>query len=375
MKLKERDSNYELLRIVATFLIVLWHTILHADLLSHTTGVLKFVFDFLICLSIIHVSLYMLIMGYYQSKQTFKLKKVISLIVQIWFYNFIINFILAVFGIVEYTNIEFLKQTFIFNYECYWFMGCYIITYLFSPFLNKLINCCNRVELKKITLLCIICFSFFPYFTGNLGFWISGFNLYQFITMYFIGAYIRKYNIDKELFYRLNINQKRLIYIITFCLLLFFNFSLYYLANYMGTLNSNILSYISHNIQKYFLEYNSPFVIFEAIVIFLLFGTFNIKSKIINKISSLTLGIYLIHENCYMQKIIYDILGLRVEYMISSKLFLLKVIICVIIIFVVCALIEFFRKKIFDLALKNKYISRFCDKFYDFLNRLIEIKQ
>ena len=76
---------------------------------------------------VVHVNLFMLITGYYQSKSEFKLKKVISFLLQIAFYNLIINSIFKVFGLVEYTNVEFLKQIAFYNSYSYWFFSCYII--------------------------------------------------------------------------------------------------------------------------------------------------------------------------------------------------------------------------------------------------------
>ena len=71
MKSKVRDSNYELLRIVSMFLIVLYHTIFHGNVLKNTTGVLNFTFTCITILTFIHVNCFIIIMGYYQSPITY----------------------------------------------------------------------------------------------------------------------------------------------------------------------------------------------------------------------------------------------------------------------------------------------------------------
>lgn len=373
MKRVLRDSNYELLRIIATFFVVLWHAIIHANLLNKTSGTVNFVLVALIFITIIHVSLYMLITGYYQCNGNFKLSKLLSLIGEVWFYNIIINSILMITGVVKYTNIEFLKQTFIFNYECYWYIGCYIVTYLLSPYLNKLIHNCSRADLKKIIIINIGCFSILPYLTGNISFLISGFNLYQFLMMYFIGAYIRKYNLNEEFLSRMNVYQKRFVYLSVYILLLLLNFSLFYLKDTLRLLDSNILKHIANNIEMYFYEYNSPFVVFESIFIFMFFGTFQIKCRFINLISSTTVGIYLIHESCYMQKIIYNLLDLTNKNYMSSNLFIPRLLITVLIIFVVCSVLELLRKVLSKLIFKIKPINYIWKSLNEKISKLLEV--
>ena len=105
MNKKVRDSNYELLRIVSMIFIVAWHVILHGKILQQTNDILNFVFNFVMALLVVHVNCFMLITGYYQYKSNFKWKKVVSLVLQIAFYNLVINSIFKIFGLVEYTNI------------------------------------------------------------------------------------------------------------------------------------------------------------------------------------------------------------------------------------------------------------------------------
>ena len=91
MKTKVRDSNYELLRIVSMLFIITWHILIHGMVLYRTSGSVNFSFNFLFMIIVVHVNLFMLITGYYQSKSEFKLKKVISFLIHIAFYILIIN--------------------------------------------------------------------------------------------------------------------------------------------------------------------------------------------------------------------------------------------------------------------------------------------
>lgn len=346
MKTKVRDSNYELLRIISMIWIIIWHTVINSALLYRTSGSVNFSFNFLFMIIVVHVNLFMLITGYYQSKSEFKLKKVISFLLQIAFYN---------------------------SYS-YWFFSCYIITYIISPFLNKFIVNLDKKEFKKLIGCLVLCFSVLPFLTGNLLFSTNGYSVYQFVLMYFIGAYIRKFNLNKNLLKKINISQKRVIYIVIFILCTIFNFSLIYLQKQMAVLDSNILNSLANIMKDYSIFYNNPLVIIQAISLFLLFGTFDFKNKVINKISSLTFGVYLIHESYYMRMNLYKWIRIDNGKMIYGKSILLKVFVCAIIIFILCAIIEWIRQLLFKLISKLRFVEKIDSKFMTWLTNILEIK-
>lgn len=374
MKLKIRDSNYELLRIVSMIFIIIWHIIFHGDLLWNTIGVSKFVLDFVLIFVVFHVNSFVLIMGYYQSQTKFKLKKLIALLLEVAFYNFVINFILKETNLISYTNIEYINQISFYNLTAFWFFSCYIITYLLSPFLNKIIDKFDKTTLKKLIITLLIAFCLIPFFTGNLMYYSDGYGVAHFILLYFIGAYINKYDINKTLFSDKNITQKRCILLVIFFASLLFNFSLSYLQKYMVSLDSNILRDIANKFGECILRYNNPLVMIQSVSIFILFGTFKFKSKIINKVSSLTFGIYLIHENHYIRANIYKWIGLDTGSIIYGKSIILKVIILAILIFVVCAIIEWLRQLLFKFISKLKIMKKIDNKFMTWLSNLIEVK-
>ena len=345
MKYKLRDSNYELLRVISMFLIVFWHTIYHGNVLSNTGGALNFVIYFLFCLVIFHVNTFILIMGYYQSRSKFN------------------------------SEPYFLNSILFYNIKGYWFLSCYLITYLLSPFLNKFIEMMDRTTFKKLIMTLLICFSLIPFFTGGMLYDIDGQNVVIFVSLYFIGAYIRKYNLNNNLFKNLNLTQKRAIYIIIFLISLSFNFCLSHLQLYMTNLGNPYMSFIAKKIDSKTLTYNSPFIIMQSISIFLFFGTFQFKNKYINKIGTLTLGIYLVHENEYVAQVLYKMLGIDSGKMVLGAGYIFRIIFVSIIIFIISAIIEWIRQIIFKYLDKNKFINKIKNNFCLWANELTEIKQ
>lgn len=371
---KVRDSNYELLRTISMFLIVLYHTILHGRVLENTTGVLNFVFNLILIICVVHVNCFILIMGYYQSKSKFKIKKIISFIFQVFFYNLVINSVLKITHLVEYTNIDFLNQISPFNLSSYWFIQCYIVTYLLSPFINKFIEKTDKTTLKKLIGVLIGCICIFPYFTFSKFYSSTGFGVEQFILMYFIGAYVRKYNLIDKTFEMINIVQRRCIYIIIFMICIIFNFSLYILGLYMQNLDSNILRFVAENINWFIRFYNNPIIVIQSVAVFLLFGTFQFKNKFINNVSALSLGVYFIHQSYYIKNNLYMWIGLDTGNIRYGKSFILNVIVVSILIYIACLFIEKIRQLLFKYANKIKIVNKVNNSLCHCINEIVEIK-
>ena len=145
----ERNSNFELMRIISMFLIVVWHLIFHSNLLNKTTGSLNLLIHLIYIIISIHVNSFILVSGYFQYNKKFKPKKIVSLISTTWFYKLAYAIIFSLTGIVTLTKTEilFFIQPFNFNFgygEFYWYINMYIFLYLLSPFINKLIENINQ---------------------------------------------------------------------------------------------------------------------------------------------------------------------------------------------------------------------------------------
>lgn len=371
---KVRESNYELLRIIAMFFIVVWHVIIHGNLLASTTGKLNLLINALELFIIVHVSIFMLITGYFQSKSKFRFKKLLLLILEIWFYNFFINTFLLLSGLVKYTNAEYLSQIMFYNFSSYWYIQCYIIVYLLSPFLNRLINNCSRREIKILIIILLCCFSIFPSLTFNLSYNATGSTLEHYILLYFIGAYINKYHLNDTFLNKFTVRKKRIVYLFIYFLTWLFNFSLFYLSSRLSNTNSSIVQYICSFLQFTKFYYSRPLVIIQSLSIFMLFGTFHFKNKIINKISGLTLGIYIIHEAIYLKSNLYIWLGIDGNGVINQKFIIVKVFVVSLIIFTGCLLLDLIREKIFNLLLKLKMIKKLEKKLDLIYSNMIKIE-
>lgn len=273
---KQRQSNIELLRIIAMTMIVSGHIILHG--LNNEPQYSKNI----ISLTIYGVNIFVLISGYFRIK--LKFRSLIDLIGCVYFY--VILSYIATYGIYgEPLQFSHLKHI-LFPISCYdyWFVSVYIFLMLISPLINSgMERMSDRMQVIVLSALFYIsCFSGWVLVSPINP---SGYNIIQFIFMYMLGGIIRRYDAILK-----RIPTKW--YILTF------------IAIYI------VVLFISKISDSKAFPYNSPLVISGAIILFCLFAKTRIKnSRWINYIAGCMFPVYLIqdgHIGQYLYKTIYD---------------------------------------------------------------------
>lgn len=337
MRTNTRESNFELLRIIAMLMVISVHYIRYGGFLKGTEVFsMNFYLSNLIqSFSTFSVPLYIVISAYFMCDKDFKLRKIINIWLQVTFYTIAIFLILYFLGIIDFNIINFIKCFMPIITNQYGFVTSYIILLILSPFLNKVINRFDKEELKclvyTITIIFIILGSGIPM---NV---VTSSYVGLLIVIYFISAYIKRY-------VNINNNHKKFILVYIFSALSIF----------MGRMIMYKLGVGAY--ADVFLAYNSTFVMLGTIGLFMYIRSISIKSKLINNISKLTFGVYLIHDNNYIRPILYSrILNTSKYY--NSKYFLAIAIVTIILIFIICAFIEYIRNYVFGkLNLENKFL-------------------
>ncbi|MBO5530371.1 MAG: acyltransferase family protein [Bacilli bacterium] len=359
MKQKERNSNFELMRIVSMFLIIVWHFIMHTHLISRTTGELNFVIRVIYLLIAVHVNSFVLVSGYFQYNKDINSKKIFSLIGKTWFYKLMYALIFVFFGIVTMSKFDFffflqpLNITYSYG-EFYWFINIYICLYLLIPYLNILIKNLSYNMHKKLIIILFILLSIIP----RIALWSTmsnhGTTLITFIMLYLIGAFFGKYKLRDNYHFKYYSIKKykfviNILFIITCFLSVIVLCSSDYLRMYSNTL---IFDYFSRFFGENYIDFATPLIVIESVLYLLIFESINIKSKIINKIGTLTFGIYLVHENKFLFDTFYNWLPIGTSGLIFSKKILILIIAYSLMIFMVSAVIEYIRQIITKAIIK-----------------------
>ncbi|MDO4983881.1 MAG: acyltransferase, partial [Eubacteriales bacterium] len=288
-----RNSNIELLKIFAIFLIIIFHFnqtltatgnnslgyLINIEEYAKTrpyTAYILAVFQrfgelgnniFFVCSAFFLVDI----------KKSYW-KKMFSLISDVWLVSVIFLCIILFVGTVAIDGEIILKCLFPTTFANNWYITSYVCFLAVFPFLNLIIS-----SLSKKRHLIAIAFLFFIDFSSGSS---SMFKNWFFV--YFLIAYIKKY-----LIFIAESKTKNIVLLIFALGLLIFS-KLYVIV---GIRFSTILKYFDKAIHKT----NIIYVLF-AISSFNLFSKIKIKSRIINRISKQSFLIYIIHENILIRR-------------------------------------------------------------------------
>ena len=344
---KNREMNFELLRIIAMLLIVGSHYVMHGQIQETVQigslnqsflGIIRF-------LAGIGVNLYVLITGYYMIFSKIKFKKIIKMWFSVVFYSLVILVIYKILGNSIGIK-DVIKSIMPICSELYWFVTAYIALYMLSPFINKLIK---HLEKRQYLILLIILFIFLvvikTIFIDSASIESqNGASLIWFIYLYLVAGYIRLYYKEK------------------------FNKNVYLWVAILITIIVAIIRYVSI---KYLgkemtrlITFNNIFAFVGTICIFIFFKNVKIQNTVCNKIigaiAPLTLGVYLIHENPYINNSIWNLLY---TYRFSNSQYLiLHFTISIILVFITCAIIEFIRVKLFTILENISLVKKLYEK-------------
>ena len=334
---KERQSNFELMRIISMIFIIIWHVIVHGKVLENSQNLeIDTLINFIKHIIIIHVNSFILVLGFFQIRSKFKLSKVFSLLFQTLFYSIIIFFILFKLGVINDVNFTVIMNVLIpFSTTDYWFISNYIITYMLSDYINVFLKNLSHKKFKKFVILCFVIFSIIPFITRMRFINNNGFNFYHFIFLYVLGAYLYLYPPkESRLLNKISINGYRLLLVFLFVLCASYNLFLQEFAVNHCYNNGQILNHLS--------------------------------SKIINKVSSCVFGIYLFHDNSYLRQIIYKISRIDNGLFFGRRI-LIKIPIVVLAIFIVGLIIELFRKFLAKIICNTLIYKKIRAKFYKYI--------
>ncbi|MGN0692207.1 MAG: acyltransferase family protein [Oscillospiraceae bacterium] len=286
---KIRQSNIEMLKIMAVFLIVICHCIPFGGGVSPS-----YYFDITKCSE--NISIIILVIFRYLGQignaifivcsswfltdsNRAKSEKILNIMADSLLFS-LAYLIIFIFLGTELTLKEIIKSFFPVTFGNNWFVTCYIVFYFIHPLLNTVIKSLSQRQFFILVMLGTFVYSFLDII--HKGFESS--RLIYFMLIYFIVAYIKLYmpNFSKNI----KINR------ILFCLSVVFLLMLILLTNCLG-LKIDLLS----DQMLHWKEFNNPLIIIMAISLFNIFRSWNIQSNAVNTISSLSMLIYIIHGN------------------------------------------------------------------------------
>lgn len=334
-EIKHRDSNLELLRIVTMLLIIAHHYVVNSGLTDvirndvQQYGITAKSIFYLIfgAWGKTGINCFVLITGYFMCNSHITKNKYLKLLIQMYFYRI---FIYLIFLLTDYEafNVKALLKVILpFNQLDKNFTGCFLIFYLFIPYLNILV--CNMTK-QKHELLLILSLAAYTIFGTFLN--VSFNYVTWFCILYFISSYIRLYPItifENVKFWLL----MTLLFVFLSCLSII---GMLWIGNKLGKFNP-----------FYFVaDSNKIFALTTSVSCFMLFKNLKIKNNpFINIVASTCFGVLLIHANSdTMRRWLWTDILQNVQ-MYESQCYITHAFVSVISIFIICSLIDLLRSK------------------------------
>lgn len=343
--MKKRISTIEALRVVSMLLIVVSHYIYHG--LKETglyatfdVSTIDGMFDYitmepLYILSCVAVNCYVMITGYFMiDKFEYRWKGMARTWIQTFFYS-IFLWLFARLGWND-SLVSPVKLLFPVYSNEYWFITSYIGLMLVSPLLSITVKSVSKKTYQLILLVLFIVN--FQFLYG--GVWGGFETISWFSYLFLVAGYVKLYGIPHKL------EEHRLLFFWCIWILLFV------LATAVNVSHEGAFSLIST-------AYNGP-VFFLSFAFFILFEKAK-SGKLLDLLSRLapyTLGIYLIHEHPCIRKVLWEII---VPESFCAPMVIYLLISCILLFFI-CALIDYLRSLLFRLLRINEAIDYLSNK-------------
>lgn len=316
---KERNSNYELLRIFAVFGIVCMHSF--GSVAEYLIGTNQAVYLLVNSIFDTGVTCFILISGYYGIR--LNAKKMLSLAFMVLFYS------LCGIGCSYLTgakiSMEDLVKAFVpILSRKYWFVSCYFWLAALSPFLNKIPISMKKSNFEKLLCTLLLLFSVIPTFLYFEIMQDSGRGMAHMILIYLLGRYLNIYKRDSY--------KKNILWI-----LLIISVSLTFMANLLLTILTG----------KYFAPFTrncSLTIIISSIALFLLFGKIRLQKRRLNVLASNVLAIYVFERSV---RGVLDCYVFSLEDYADKGYFICIVLVYALAVVGICIIIEMIRKMVF----------------------------
>lgn len=196
---KERDSNIELLRLIAMFMVLIVHADFfslgvptHDDIISApTSAFLRFFFE---SLSIVCVNVFVLISGWFGIKPS--VRSFCNFVFQCLFFLVGIYIVLLLCGLTS-LSVKGIAGCFV-MLQWNWFIKAYLGLYIIAPVLNAFVNNTEKMAFQKVLLSFFIFQTAYSWISDGAVFFEGGYSTMSFIGLYLLARYVKLHQFSKK---------------------------------------------------------------------------------------------------------------------------------------------------------------------------------
>lgn len=351
-----RQANFELLRIVAMFMIIALHYLVKGGAavpFAENDSSVNIAAWLVEAFCIVSVNCYVLISGYFMVESEWKPGRVVSLLCQVLFYALLIPCVLIVTGVISGSDMgiyDWIGCVLPIETEHYWFATSYLLMYLFAPFLAAGVRQMEKRQLQ-IVLGLLLCF----FSLGKTIVPVSlatdqyGYSFGWFLCLFVAACYIRKYGISWL--------EKRSH---GFALYMLSCLSIWGLSLASHKMSGRIDAFSYYENMPY--TYNHLLCLTGAVALFYVFKNMQIRegkaANVIRMLAPYTFGVYLLHEHVLVR---YEWMRwLKAEQAADTWRFLPHLLGCVLLVYAAGTVTDMGRAWLFRAAASR--FEKYCGK-------------
>lgn len=335
----KRSSNLELYRIITMLLIVAHHYVVCSGLLNvmeqnytSPTSVYYYIFGMW---GKTGINCFVMITGYFMCQSKITLRKFLKLYFEVLFYGLVIYGIFVLIGKVDFTVEQMLYIFLPFGHVVSDnFVNAFMVWWLTIPFLNVLVRNISRHQHILLILFCVVVFSLYDKIPLTE---IAVNPICWFSTIYFIASYIRLY--PSSIYKSESSKTWGLLSMVVVLLSVILIPIIQHCYVLIGKTNVpwGLVS-----------DSNAPLALLVSVTTFMFFRNLKMPYiSFVNIAGATTFGVLLIHANGYVRGWLWGTaVGCVAHY--DVFLFWLYAPMAVILIFVGCSAIDYFRIHIFE---------------------------
>lgn len=340
-KVSQRQSNFEALRILAMFLVLVVHADYYSlgapDLVDVKASPLSsYIRMFIESLSIVCVNVFVLISGWFGIHP--KVKNFCKFIFQCLFFFIGIYLICLLLQSAEF-SLKGIAECFSLT-KSGWFIKAYIGLYILSPVLNSFIDAASGKQIKFFLLFFYIFQTLYSWLTEAAVFFENGYSTMSFVGLYVLARYVRT---SKEKIFNYSAKIDFIIYAIISLFISLCAFLPYVTVLCLNIGNYKIISLVDIISNRIFL-YNNPLVIVSSLYLLLGFSKLKFVNNFINWVGASSFAVFLFHTNPNLCdtffKPIIQLIYNRTGYGVESLIFIFAFLI---LIFIIAVLLDQFR--------------------------------
>ena len=196
--MKERDSRFEILRILSMIFIVSYHYTIYGGWHDFDSVKVQFFRPF----GQVGVALFVMITGYFLANKEINFTKAWYRVDKLWMKTLVYSWIILICTLILHWG-KFYKRDYLFAifpvvFDEYWFITCYIVLILLTPVLNIAAKEFNKEYLLILIGIILVFADIVPFIKNDgtpnapLG---NMFSVGALLAPYFLAGFIRKYDV------------------------------------------------------------------------------------------------------------------------------------------------------------------------------------